>query len=186
MHEAVIKLKLECRLHEYIIKEARKLQIKPDARMERELDELREKGADIAEDIFNFVQERDKHDWRAWEKESDPRILKIIRQNYKMGLLGGPTEAEGGPSIRTLEQLILKLINEVNFIEDKLDRVEIDKHVYEQINRKMKDLFSKAFTHQTWIFWETKAKRARIKREAEKMQKDLKKAADDIAPDSDT
>jgi len=49
------------------------------------------------------------------------------------------------------------LLNEVKVIDDKLDRVEIDKDIYEKINKMMKSLLTDAFSHNSWIIWETKA-----------------------------
>jgi hypothetical protein len=91
--------------------------------MERELELLQEKGASMLQDIFVYLSERDKFKWRGWEQESDPRILEIIRSNFKQGLYG--TEAD--TTDEELDQLIWKLLNEVKVIDDKLDRVEIDK-----------------------------------------------------------
>lgn len=34
-----------------------------------------------------------------------------------------------------LDHLILKLINEINFIEEKLDAVEIERYSFKQINK---------------------------------------------------
>lgn len=83
LHDSVIRLKLEARLHEHLIMQAQRLMVKPDIRMERELDELREQGAAISQEIFKFLKERDANEWREWEAESDPRILRILRENYR-------------------------------------------------------------------------------------------------------
>lgn len=127
--------------------------MKPDIRMERELELLQEKGASMLQDIFVYLNERDKFKWRGWEQESDPRILEIIRSNFKQGLYG--TEAD--TTDEELDQLIWKLLNEVKVIDDKLDRVEIDKDIYEKINKTMKSLLTEALSHNSWIIWETKA-----------------------------
>jgi len=152
LHRDVIRLKLDCRLHEHIIYQAQQLHLKPDIRMERELEELREKGAKMSEDIFSFLADRDQIIWREWCEGSDPRILEIIRAYYRREVLGNE------PSHEELDGLILKLIHETNMIEDRLDLVEIDGQMHSQINKMMKGLFSQAFTHQVWTIWENKRK----------------------------
>lgn len=57
----------------------------------------------------------------------------------------------------------MKLIEEVNCIEDKLDEVEIDRNIFEKINKIMKNLFGVFLGHNTWNLWETKAKRKQMR-----------------------
>jgi hypothetical protein len=136
--------------------------------MERELELLKEKGEAILQDIFVYLDERDKFKWRGWEQESDPRILEIIRENFKLGLYGNEGDKE--PTLEELDMLILKLLNEINFIDDKLDRAEIDKDIYEKINKIMKDLLTTALSHNSWIIWEHKAKRQQLRQERRSLE----------------
>ena len=115
--------------------------------MEREIEHLKEKGTQIAQDIYRFLNERDKHKWRGWEDESDPRILTIIRANYNFMA----SESAEEPKDQELDELTLKLINQVNFIEDKLDMVERDKRIYDLINKSMKADVSRALKHTQWL-----------------------------------
>ena len=50
-----------------------------------------------------------------------------------------------------MDALILKLINEVNYIEDDLDRVERDQNAKNAIDRDMKKFVSKSLGHEAWI-----------------------------------
>jgi len=61
--------------------------------------------------------------------------------------------------------LVLKLIEEVNYIENRLDDVEIDRSIFEKINKEMKGLFSIVFGHTTWNLWENKGKRRQLRQE---------------------
>jgi len=115
--------------------------------MEREIEHLKEKGTQIAQDIYRFLNERDKHKWRGWEEESDPRILAIIRANYNFIA----HEKAEEPTDQELDELTLKLINQVNFIEDKLEMVERDKRIYDLINKSMKVDVSRALKHTQWL-----------------------------------
>ena len=117
---------MDIRLHEGIIFEAQKLHLKSDVRMERELEELKEKGQAITEEIFEFLKERDKYKWRGWEENGDSRILRILRANM-MKLRAGLTEDDtADTSLDELDSLIMELINETNYIEDKLEAADLD------------------------------------------------------------
>lgn len=115
--------------------------------MEREIEHLKEKGTQIAQDINRFVSERDKYKWREWQDESDPRILAIIRANYNFTT----SETAYEPTDQELNELTLKLINQVNFIEGKLEHVERDKRIYDLINKSMKVDISRALNHTQWL-----------------------------------
>jgi hypothetical protein len=55
--------------------------MKPDVRMERELERLRETGKKISEEIHDFVTEREKYKWRLWN-EGDPRVLALLKKHF--------------------------------------------------------------------------------------------------------
>jgi hypothetical protein len=53
-----------------------------------------------------------------------------------MKLRTGLTEDDSAETtLEELDSLIIKLINETNYIEDKLEAVELDKRLYYEINK---------------------------------------------------
>ena len=114
LRNEVVKLRMEARLVEHIIFQAQKLTLKSDARMERDLERLKEQGTAAAQDIFEYLQKRDQYKWRGWQESGDPRILEIIRAGMRQSKDGDSDQV----TLEKMDQLMLKLINEVNLIED--------------------------------------------------------------------
>lgn len=50
---------------------------------------------------------------------------------------------------------MLKLINEINLIQDMLDDVERDGNMHHMINKEMKKFVSQVFGHKGWIIHST-------------------------------
>ena len=62
----------------------------------------------------------------GWEENGDSRILRILRANM-MKLRAGLTEDDtADTSLDELDSLIMELINETNYIEDKLEAADLD------------------------------------------------------------
>lgn len=119
--------------------------------MNRDLERLKEQGAAAAQDIFEYLKKRDKHKWRGWQESGDPRILEIIRAGMRQNNGGDNDQV----TLEKMDQLLLKLINEVNLIEDMLDDVERDGNVHQILNKEMKNFVSQVLGHTGWIIHST-------------------------------
>jgi hypothetical protein len=79
-------------------------------------------------------------------------------------------QSKGGDSdqvtLEKMDQLMLKLINEVNLIEDNLDAVERDGNVHHMINKEMVKFVSQVFGHKGWIIHSTSKSNRKAKTRA--------------------
>ena len=55
LQNRIIQTRLDCRLHENIIYAAQKLKLQPDAKMETNIENLRNLAAKITQEVFKFV-----------------------------------------------------------------------------------------------------------------------------------
>ena len=69
-------------------------------------------------------------------------------------------------TLEKIDQLLLKLINEVNLIEDKLDDVERDSNIHQIVNKEMKKFVSQVLGHKGWIIHSTSKSNRKAKQKS--------------------
>jgi hypothetical protein len=140
LHNAVIKAKIDCRLHENLIYAAQKLKLQPDEKMERNLDNLKSVAAKITQEIHLYVQERGQYVWRYWHG-GDPDWLNGLKQKYGGGEL----------TFTQLLEIYYSMYRETNRWESRYDELMSDERMMNMINGEMKSFFSNELGAKTWI-----------------------------------
>lgn len=75
---------------EDLIDLAQKVKMKPEAHIQRELDILKMLRDQTYEDLYYFVQEREKHPWRAWDKKGyyyKPEVTPALLNTAQLNIL---------------------------------------------------------------------------------------------------
>ena len=118
----IVEYRLKIRMTEDIIDAAQRLEVKPDAKTQQELDVLRKLRDRTYDDLKYFIEEREKHPWRVWDKYG---------YNYKPGV------ENYGMTAKQAEERIDAHLLMITYLEPKYRKLITDIPPYNSINSEM-------------------------------------------------